>query len=324
MNPGSHAPQACILDQARRRPPQATCFSEETEQAIIKTLTFLRNNGKSETVIKQANWKLRQIARNADIFDPETVKEYIAKYKKKNGKPAKASNKNKILQCYNHFCEVNTIQWIKPYYKVEEEIPLIPTTENVNKIITSATKKYAAIFTLLAETGAEGKEIEKTPRRSIDTEQGIINITGTKGHDSGSYKLKDRTAEMLRIYLHNHPEEYPFPNSKQIGEAWRKTRTRAAEKLSTPELKQIPLKNLRNYSGAKLYYKTQDPIAVMRHLRHKKLETTMHYIRGITLGREEEYICKTARTIQEATQLIENGFMYVTEIDGTKLFRKRK
>jgi len=119
-------------------------------------LTFLRNNGKSETVIKQANWKLKQIARNADLFDPETVKEYIASYKKENGNPAKASNKNRILQCYNHFCEVNTIQWIKPYYKVEEEIPLIPTTENVNKIINTATRNYAVIFTLLAETGAEG------------------------------------------------------------------------------------------------------------------------------------------------------------------------
>jgi hypothetical protein len=37
-----------------------------------------------------------------------------------------------------------------------------------------------------------------------------------------------------------------------------------------------------------------------------------------------EYIVKTATNIQEATQLIENGFEYITEMDGTKLFRKRK
>ncbi len=37
-----------------------------------------------------------------------------------------------------------------------------------------------------------------------------------------------------------------------------------------------------------------------------------------------EYHCKTATNIEEATQLIENGFEYVTEIDGTKLFKKRK
>lgn len=36
------------------------------------------------------------------------------------------------------------------------------------------------------------------------------------------------------------------------------------------------------------------------------------------------YTCKTATNIKEATQLIENGFEYITEIDEIKLFRKRK
>jgi len=129
---------------------------------------------------------------------------------------------------------------------------------------------------------------------------------------------------MLRIYLHKHSEKYPFPKSNIMGQVWRDTRKRTANKLCKPELYKIQLRNLRNYSGAKLYYKLQDPIAVMRHLRHKKLETTMHYIRGITIGGEEEYTCKTAKTIQEASQLIEVGFQYVTEIDGIKLFKKRK
>jgi hypothetical protein len=38
----------------------------------------------------------------------------------------------------------------------------------------------------------------------------------------------------------------------------------------------------------------------------------------------DEYHCKTTKDVKEATQLIENGFEYITEIDGTKLFRKRK
>jgi hypothetical protein len=33
---------------------------------------------------------------------------------------------------------------------------------------------------------------------------------------------------------------------------------------------------------------------------------------------------KTAKTIDQASQLIENGFGYICEIDGIKLFRKRK
>jgi hypothetical protein len=134
---------------------------------------------------------------------------------------------------------------------------------------------------------------------------------------------------MLRIYTHKHPEKYPFPKSYMMGQVWRDTRERTATKLCKPELNKIPLKNLRNYSGAKLYYKTQDPIAVMRHLRHKKLETTMHYIRGITIGGEEEYISKaiklgTPNTIKEIMELIDTGFRKETEADGYQIFRKPK
>ena len=38
----------------------------------------------------------------------------------------------------------------------------------------------------------------------------------------------------------------------------------------------------------------------------------------------EDYVCKIAKTVEEAKQLLEEGFDYVTEINGTKLFRKRK
>jgi hypothetical protein len=129
---------------------------------------------------------------------------------------------------------------------------------------------------------------------------------------------------MLRIYLHENPQEHPFPRSVIMGQVWRDTRERAATKLCKPELNNIPLKNLRNYSGAQLYYKLQDPIAVMRHLRHKKLETTMHYLRAIVLDQEPEYISRTAKTIEEDMQLINAGFQYITERDGIKLYRKRK
>ena len=36
----------------------------------------------------------------------------------------------------------------------------------------------------------------------------------------------------------------------------------------------------------------------------------------------EEFICKVAKTIEEAKELIELGFEYVCEIQDAKLFRK--
>jgi len=40
--------------------------------------------------------------------------------------------------------------------------------------------------------------------------------------------------------------------------------------------------------------------------------------------KEDEWISRVARTLNEACQLIEAGFEYVTEMDGVKIFRKRK
>jgi len=40
--------------------------------------------------------------------------------------------------------------------------------------------------------------------------------------------------------------------------------------------------------------------------------------------RKVEYCSVTANTIEDVHKLVEAGFEYVTEIDGVKLFRKRK
>jgi len=320
LNPGSPAPQASVLilnsreshsDCGFHSRPRARIegkFAKEisfipkkTEETIVNTLIALRGNAISEGVLVAIAQKLRQIARNANIRDPEAVKQYIATAKSQTtNKPLSKGTKNKLLYVYDKYCKVQKIQWQKPWYRDERKIPLIPSSENVNAIINNATERYAVVFKILAETGAGGHELAKVTRTDIDTEQGIISIRGRKGHASGTYKLKKQTAEMLRIYLHKNPKEYPFINN-------------------------ILLKSLRNYAGAQLYYKTRDPIAVMRHLRHKKLETTMHYISGITTGEEEEYTCKATNNAKEAQDLIEHGFTYVTTTpDALMLFRKRK
>ena len=314
-----------FLDQARLRPQQSTKY----EAQIIKTLLELQKQGKAENTIHNTNEILKQLSKKTELENPEKVKLYIATAtNEKTKQPLANATKNKLCLAYEWYCKANSLTWQKPFYKVAEGTPIIPTTENVTKIISASGKNYAFIFTLLAEIGAEGEELHRTPRSKIDTEQGTITITGTKGHGSATYKLKNKTAEMLREYLAKNPQDYPFPKPTAIGERWRTTRNRVADNLKQPELKNIPLKNLRNYSGAQLYntLPIRDPIAVMRHLRHKKLETTMHYIRGITLTYEEDiqYISKTSANLQQDQELIDAGYSYVTERDGIKLYRKRK
>ena len=72
------------------------------------------------------------------------------------------------------------------------------------------------------------------------------------------------------------------------------------------------------------YHKTKDLLHIKALLGHKDLRTTLRYTQLLETLETDDYHCKTANTIKEDTDLIENGFEYVTEIDGTKLFRKRK
>jgi hypothetical protein len=57
---------------------------------------------------------------------------------------------------------------------------------------------------------------------------------------------------------------------------------------------------------------------------HYKTETTLIYTQLLQFDRDDAYTCKIAQSVEQATELIENGFEYVTEVDGLKLFRKRK
>ena len=51
---------------------------------------------------------------------------------------------------------------------------------------------------------------------------------------------------MLRQYLNKYTSKKPFPDSHYMSEIWERTRNKLADKLQQPELKKIPLRNLRH------------------------------------------------------------------------------
>ena len=76
-----------------------------------------------------------------------------------------------------------------------------------------------------------------------------------------------------------------------------------------------------------LYHQTKDILYVMNFLGHKSIKNTLIYIQleeAIFKKDNDEYVCKVAKNVDEAKELIELGFEYVTDMDGVKLFRKRK
>lgn len=305
----------------------------EVLEAINKTKTNLENNGNRPQTVKTVGKELLKLAQHTDIFNTSQVLNYIAKAKVHHFKTGEPTNKNwsegqkrKVSYAYREFCEVNGLEFTMPRYKQNSPIPLIPKSNHVEAIINNASKNMATIYTILSETAVEGEELSATPRNQINPEEGTISIIGTKQHDNGTYKLKEQTAEMLRQYLAKKPQEYPFPKQKTMRQAWSDARTKTATKQCNPEILKIPLKNLRNYAGA-IFYNTmgKDPIQTMRFMRHKKLETTMDYLRGLTeFTATQEYISKIATTAEEALELLTQGFKEEAIFGEKHLYRKLK
>jgi len=100
-------------------------------------------------------------------------------------------------------------------------------------------------------------------------------------------------------------------------------RREIAKKLQNPRIDRISFKTLRHWKATMLYARTKDILLVMRTLGHKNIKNTLVYTHLVDF-QNDDYVCKTAKTVDEAKALIEAGFEYVTEFESVKLFRKRK
>jgi len=100
-------------------------------------------------------------------------------------------------------------------------------------------------------------------------------------------------------------------------------RRRLAQKLQNPRLLQITFHTLRHWKATTEYHRTRDILYVKQLLGHKQIQNTMLYTQLISFE-SDEYASAVAKNLDEARKLVEAGFEYVTEVDGRKLFRKRK
>jgi hypothetical protein len=322
-------PEAAGISATYPIPAIPTAFSR-TEQAIETTLQDMKQKGKilKKRHITNLRSELRRIAKNVNIFNPIEVKEFIAN---KIG----LASRNKFEWIYGHFGTTNQLPYDRTHWKYQAPVPIMPTKEQVNTILNSATAKFYTPLKIMATIAVEAEELHQTQRKHINLEAKTISIPGTKGHTNGTYKLSEELTETLRQYLAHHTKEHPFPNARRTSDAWIKYRARRAKQLNKPELLQVQMKNLRNHAGAQQYlhgytgFPQKDAIATMRFMRHKKLETTLHYIRSINLDEPREYKTVAIKTGEPNTQkeilaYADSGYDKLTETDGYLYMRIRK
>ena len=231
------------------------------------------------------------------------------------------------MTAYNHYLSFCGLSWEIPSYQREDYEIQVPTEENLDLIIGSATRVTAMKLLLMKEGGLRPIEIYKVKVRDFDFGRKTLTVRTAKGGRGRTVKLKESTIQMLKDYVLIKglaPDDFLFRGSTDtLRSLFSRLRRRVAHKLSEPQLLKIRLHDLRHFYATRLYRRTKDIVYVQRQLGHRSIRNTLKYVHLVDV-KDDEYISATATNVREACQLIESGFEYVTEVEGAKLFRKPK
>ena len=291
---------------------------------ILEYAWWLKKDGKSDATIV-GRVKLLQVLtkRGANLYDPESIKEVIAKQTWSNGR------KNNAVDAYSSFLKMADGKWNPPLYQTIRKLPFIPKETEIDQLIAGCTKRMATFLQMLKETGARCGEIWQLKWDDVDFESKVVNITAEKQSNPRVTHLSNKLLEMLNRLPKDYGDRIfskPTMPVDHFGTLLSHQRKRLAHKLSNPRLLKIHFHTFRYWKGTLLYHETKDMYYVMMRLGHKNIKNTLLYVQleeALFQG-ETNYVSKVAKTEKEICSLVEAGFEYVTEFQGSKIFRKRK
>jgi integrase/recombinase XerD len=286
---------------------------------ILEFLWHLKKLGRKETTVKGYGKILTALAKQTDILNPNAVLEYLAKASLND---TTKHDYTKTLNCFYRYLD---IKWQVPSYKPLQKIPFVPTEQEIDILIANTSKTVSTLLQLLKETGMRVGEALALKWTDIDFERKTVRITAEKGSLPRILPLSEKCLTMLNRLPRK--SEKIFPSKTSLDSRFYVQRKRIAHKLCNPRLLRIGFHTLRHWKGTMEYHKTKDIIHVQRLLGHKNIQNTLVYItieNALFTEANDEFHVRTAKTVEEACKLVEVGFEYVTEIDGVKIFRKRK
>jgi len=298
---------------------EATTTPIDLKSLLFNFAWWLKKNGYAEQTIRSRVSLLKtMVRRGANLYDPESVKDVIAR---QDWSPGRKEN---AAIAYSSFLKMVGGSWTPPRYKRVEKLPWIPLEEEVDQLIAGCSRRVGTFLQLLKETGVRPGEAWMLKWTDVDFEKGVVHVTPEKGSNPRVLKISNKLIAMLKALPKRN--EYVFRNGRlrHFSGGFRQQRKRIAAKLGNPRINMITFKTLRHFKATMEYAKTKDILHVKELLGHKCIKTTLKYTHLINF-KTDEYVSKIAKTAEEACKLIEAGFEYVcTTPENLMVFRKRK
>ena len=290
---------------------------------IINLLWELKKKGLSNYTIKNYSKSLYKLAQNCNLDSPETVRTFLANLDSTHG------YKKQLVFAYESYVKMYGLTWNRPKYIPRRKMPKIPQEAKIDCIIAHASPKLRTAIAISKDTGLRPIELMNLKLRDVDLQKRPVYPETAKHGNPRVLKITEKTLHMLTEYLartNKKLNQKIFANWKPIdyGKYFRETRNRTAKKMADPTIKTIRLYDLRHFFATMLYHRTKDILFVKQQLGHNNIKNTLIYTQLLVDEQDDNYTVKVAQTIEQATQLLENGFEYIQEIDGIRLYRKRK
>lgn len=278
-----------------------------------------------ETIRGNSSCLRALLVRGANLLDPESVKEALAKEK------AWSQNRRRnVINAFSLFAKINGLQWEKPRCNVVRKIPFIPTEQEIDQLIAGCPEKVATFIQLSKETAMRRGEAKRLLWTNIDFERRLITLNDPEKNSLPRiWNTSPKLLNMLNALPKTSLKIFGDGPINSMKTTFIKARRRLAAKLQNPRLLQIHFHAIRHWKATMEYHRTKDLLHVMAFLGHKKSDNTLLYVQieeKLFKEADDGFTCRIAHNIGEATTLVEAGFEYVTGeySDGGKIFRKRK
>ena len=207
---------------------------------IVEYEFWMIKQGYAKSTIETRIKILRRLIKlGASLYDPESIKETVAKQTWSEGR------KEIVAETYSNFLVMAGGKWDPPRYKRIEKIPFIPTELEIDQLISGCGEKSAALLQALKETGMRIGEAWNLKWIDIDTVNSTISITPEKGSHARMFKVSNKLLAMINKMPQKSDKIFGTYELRGYRGSFVNQRKRTARKLQNPRINQNHLPHLQ-------------------------------------------------------------------------------
>ena len=230
-------------------------------------------------------------------------------------------------RAYRDWCNWKGFDYKPKQFKTVEKLPYIPTENEIDQLIGGLGQKLACFMQIMKESAFRPYEAQSlTPDDFNHATRTCTLNKPAKNSRPRQFKTSDKLISMiLPLVYQTGKGERIFPaKMKSMRSNFYRRRRVLAKRLGNPNLVKITFKTLRHWKATMTYHKTKDILYVQKILGHKSLKNTLVCTHLVDFEEDDSFTVKIAQNIAEFTELLEQGFEYVTDYGEAKVLRKRK